>query len=101
MAKTHVHRKNKKQKMLEILKRRLGIQGKEENILEILNKAFKRIEMVEWSNEVKEEQIILLINQGSNSDLRKQLVALTNKIEELKLENQMLKAQINGHKLQT
>ena len=87
--------------MLEILKRRLGIQGKEENILEILNKAFKRIEMVEWSNEVKEEQIILLINQGSNSDLRKQLVALTNKIEELKLENQMLKAQINGHKLQT
>ena len=52
MAKTHVHRKNKKQKMLEILKRRLGIQGKEENILEVLNKALKRIEMVEWSNEV-------------------------------------------------
>ena len=116
----HTHRKTKRSKILAKFKKRLGIQSSEENIVDILEKAIKRIDLLEFDNYEKERQITTLLRDESNTDLQKQIDALKqenlklksgdcrealikrlrNQVECLKLESENSKQQINDLKLQ-
>ena len=77
----HTHRKSKRSKILAKFKKRIGIQNSEENIVSILDKVMKRIDLLEGDNHEKEKKhITTLIRQESNADLRKPIDVLKQEI---------------------
>ena len=82
----HDHRKDKKLKHLLQWKMILGIQGtshKEMDSRYMLKKAMKRISILEWNDNKKEEQIQELV-QEKDSDLQSQILTQQREILALK-----------------
>ena len=82
-SESHEHNFNRKWKLLKQLAKRVGIQGskKDENMIKIMEKSVKKIDLLREQNNNLEKQVENLINQTRlNSNSTAQVLALQRKI---------------------
>ena len=82
-SESHEHNFNRKWKLLKQLAKRVGIQGtkKDENMIKIMEKSVKKIDLLREQNYNLEKQVENLINQTRlNSNSNAQVLALQRKI---------------------